>query len=94
MGAVIQEMTVSPPADSGQDTVIGAFTSSGDHEPAGFYFVEISGVSGGASLRLVIDGNVTALPVPELSTWAMLGIGFAGIGGYAGYRRARTLRVA
>jgi hypothetical protein len=35
--------------------------------------------------------NVTA--VPEPSTWAMMLIGFAGLG-FAGYRRARELRAA
>jgi hypothetical protein len=50
-------------------------------------------VSGDGSLRLAIDGNVTAIPVPEVSTWAMLGIGFAGPG-YADYRRAREPRAA
>jgi hypothetical protein len=29
-------------------------------------------------------------PVPELSTWAMLAIGFASLG-FAGYRRARKI---
>jgi hypothetical protein len=38
--------------------------------------------------------NVTTLPVPELSTWAMLRHPLAGIGGYAGYRGARALCVA
>jgi hypothetical protein len=79
-GAVIQEATVSPPADGGQDAVVGTFTSSGDWEKAGSYFVEVTGVSGGGSLKLAIDGNVTAVTAPELSTWAMLGVGFAGVG--------------
>jgi hypothetical protein len=29
------------------------------------------------------------IAVPEASTWAMLLIGFAGLGGYAGYRQSR-----
>ena len=37
-------------------------------------------------------GLVTALLVPELSTWAMMLVGFAGLG-FAGYRRA-MLRVS
>jgi hypothetical protein len=32
--------------------------------------------------------------VPEVSTWAMLLIGFAAIGGFAGYRRSRSRQVA
>ena len=43
-------------------------------------------MSGLGTLKLAIDGNVTALaPVPEPSTWAMLLLGFAGLG-YAGFR--------
>jgi PEP-CTERM motif len=34
-----------------------------------------------------------AMTVPEPSTWAMLLLGFAGLG-YAGYRRARESRAA
>jgi hypothetical protein len=86
---------VSPPAAGGQDAVVGTFSSSGDAELVGSYFLEITGVSGGGSLRLAIDGNVTAIPdpvtstsAPELSTWAMLLLGFAGLG-FAGYRASR-----
>jgi hypothetical protein len=79
-GTPIQKAIVSPPADGGQDAVVGTFTASGDWEKAGSYFVEVTGVSGGGSLKLAIDGNVTAVPAPELSTWAMLGISFAGVG--------------
>jgi hypothetical protein len=38
-------------------------------------------------------GLVTALLVPEPSTWAMMALGFACLG-YAGYRRSRTPRAA
>ena len=34
-------------------------------------------------------GTITAVATPELSTWAMMGLGFAGLG-FAGYRRARA----
>lgn len=86
-GAVIEEAAVSPAAAGGQDAVVGTFTSSGDWEPAGSYFVEITGVSGGSSLRLAIDGNVTAA-APESPTWAMMIIAFGGLG-FAGYRASR-----
>jgi hypothetical protein len=99
-GTIIQEATVSPPAAGGQDAVVGTFSSSGDAELVGPYFVEITGVSGGGSLRLAIDGNVTAIPdpvtstsAPELSTWAMLLLGFAGLG-FAGYRASRRTAAA
>jgi hypothetical protein len=92
-GTIIEEATVSPPANGGQSAVVGAFSSTGDWESAGSYFVEITGVSGGGSLQLAIDGNVTATsdPVPEPSTWAMMLLGFAGLG-FAGWpgQRKRT----
>lgn len=50
-----------------------------------------------ASLVLRADGSITGFnqsmestPVPEPSTWAMLGIGFAALG-FAGYRRRNRL---
>jgi unsaturated chondroitin disaccharide hydrolase len=56
-----------------------------------YYFTE-------ALLRLqnVLDGKpgwVLYSPVPEPSTWAMMLLGFAGVG-FAGYRRARAGRAA
>jgi len=53
--------------------------------PAGSHSIEIAGLSAG-DFSLSIDGNVTAIsdpnsvaaePVPELSTWAMIAVGFA-----------------
>jgi hypothetical protein len=44
-------------------------------------------------LKLAIDGNVTTLAVPESSTWAMMLVGFAGLG-FAGYHGAREQRAA
>jgi hypothetical protein len=38
-------------------------------------------------------GNIELSTVPEPSTWAMMLIGFAGLG-YAGYRRASAPRAA
>jgi hypothetical protein len=37
--------------------------------------------------------SVVGAPVPEPSTWAMMLLGFAGLG-YAGYRRAKVVRTA
>lgn len=48
------------------------------------------GTSGGAfTLTTAGDATFTATTVPEPSTWAMMLIGFAGLG-YAGYRQARA----
>lgn len=61
---------------------------------AGAYFAEVSGVSGTSPIHLAIDGTVTAVATPELSTWAMLLVG----GGFMAWgamtrRKARALIV-
>ncbi|HEY5203119.1 MAG TPA: PEP-CTERM sorting domain-containing protein [Roseiarcus sp.] len=89
LGSVIEQAMVSAPSLGGQTAVVGSFTPFGDFEDAGTYFVEVAGTSGLGSLKLAIDGNVTTLAAPEPSTWAMLMIGFVGLG-YAGYRTQRN----
>jgi hypothetical protein len=79
LGSVLEQATVSDPSSGGQSAVVGSGTPFGDYEQAGNYFVEVSGTSGLGTLRLAVDGNVTTLAVPEPSSWAMLGIGFAGL---------------
>jgi hypothetical protein len=100
-GPTIEQATISP-SDGGEDAVVGTLSSSGDLLPAGSYFIEITGVNAGGGFPLVVNGNVTAVtgpdpvgaaPVPEVSTWAMMLVGFAGLG-YVGYRRARQPRAA
>jgi hypothetical protein len=49
-----------------------------------FYQISSNGLSGAANDTIDVSGGV-----PEPSTWAMLGIGFAGLG-YIGFRRARA----
>ena len=44
----------------------------------------------GAVFTFTFVGEAVPGPVPEPSTWAMILLGFAGLG-YAGYRRARLL---
>jgi len=89
LGSVIEQAMVSAPSLGGQTAVVGTFTPFGDYELAGTYFVEVAGTSGAGSLKLAVDGNVTTLAaVPEPSTWAMLGIGFAGLAA-VGLRRRR-----
>jgi hypothetical protein len=92
-GATIEYVTVSPPSKGGQDAVVGTMTPLGDFEPAGKYFVEIAGTSGGGNLQLAVDGNVTTLAVPELSTWSMLLLGL-GVLGFAGSKKGRKERLA
>jgi hypothetical protein len=54
----------------------------------------VAGASGGGQLVIYNTGisDVTAaiFPVPELSTWAMMAVGFAGLGMGAGLRAWRT----
>jgi PEP-CTERM motif len=87
LGTLIEQATVSPPSLGGQTAVVGTFTPFGNYEQAGTYFVEVSGTSGIGSLRLAVDGNVTTLAVPEPATWAMFGIGFAGLAAMGATRR-------
>jgi hypothetical protein len=56
----------------------------------GDYYVEVKGISHGAD---PIGGNVTTTAVPEMSTWAMLGIGFAGVA-LTGFKKRRGARYA
>jgi hypothetical protein len=61
---------------------------------AGAYFAEVSGVSGSSPIHLAVDGTITAISTPELSTWAMLAIGFGFMAwGASTRRRVRQLAV-
>jgi hypothetical protein len=67
----------------------------GEHEfgvfPGGKFLVDVTptgGDMGSTSAFTLVNGAV-----PEPSTWAMLLLGFAGLG-YAGYRRAKQVAVA
>jgi hypothetical protein len=57
---------------------------------AGSYFAEVAGISGGAPIHIAIDGTITAVATPELSTWAMLAIGLSLMGLFARTRQERT----
>lgn len=86
----------------------GHTTGSGDYSitftaptAAGTYYVGgasiadynfISGVSGSASGAGDVSYQINVSAVPELSTWAMMLIGFAGFG-FAAYRRGKGERL-
>jgi hypothetical protein len=88
-GATIQSELISPPANGGEGAFIGTMTALGDLVPAGNYFVEVAGTSGSGTLQLAVDGNLTGV-APEPSTWALMLVGFLGLG-FAGYRQKRRL---
>jgi hypothetical protein len=71
----------------GQEAIVGPNTLA-----AGNYFALVSGASGASPIHLAIDGTVTAGAVPEPSTWAMLGLGFAALA-FVGSRRKRVERL-
>jgi hypothetical protein len=54
----------------------------------------VAGASGGGQLVIyntsISDVTAAIFPVPELSTWAMMAVGFAGLGMGAGLRAWRT----
>lgn len=70
--------------------VFGPQTYSGDESAPTF----LTGVYNGTNLGTGADAKVTisggASPVPEISTWAMMLSGFAGLG-FAGYRASRKM---
>jgi hypothetical protein len=83
-------------ADGGFDIIINGVDLGADLESdfTGDNSVINLGSNFGPNIDLTIYGNgvlVFGGAVPEPSTWAMLLLGFAGLG-YAGYRRARAPR--
>jgi hypothetical protein len=76
---------------------VGVFGGSAFASADPYIFVESTDPNADLYSIRVSDGIANAVPsstaVPEPSTWAMLLLGFAGIG-LAGYRRARDLRAA
>jgi hypothetical protein len=75
-----QNFTLSLPSGQGYTPFTHLFTDA-----SGFLsFVE----SGPASQQGSLLTNVSVSTVPEASTWAMMVLGFAGLG-FAGYRRAK-----
>ena len=71
-----------------QDSVINLGSNLGPDIDLTFAYNLVADGSGGFGFDLAVGGAV-----PETSTWAMMLIGFAGLG-FAGYRRAREPRAA
>jgi len=71
-----------------RDQVIDLGPNLGPHIDLTFGYNLVADGSGGFGFDFAIGGAV-----PEPSTWAMMLIGFGGLG-YAGYRRAREPRAA
>jgi hypothetical protein len=70
------------------DSVIILGSNLGPNIDLTFGYTLVADGSGGFGFELAIGGAV-----PESSTWAMMLIGFGGLG-FAGYRRAREPRAA
>jgi hypothetical protein len=58
---------------------------------AGSYYLQIEGIAGGTA---GYGGTISVAAVPEIGTWAMLLLGFAGIGGLAVRRKRQQLQAA
>ena len=57
---------------------------------AGNYFFESKGVYTPTAGTISVGGSVTLSAVPEVSTWAMMFLGFAALG-FAGFRSRRSV---
>jgi hypothetical protein len=68
--------------------LIGFDEGSSHPLPSGFDFINFQAVTGN-----VLITSISGSPIPEPSTWAMMLLGFAGLG-YVGFRRTRKVRVA
>jgi hypothetical protein len=82
----IQEIAfvTSPPADAGVvHDVTGSFTTTG---PFSFRIADAANLASGNDFA-IDDLNIS--PVPEASTWAMMILGFLGVG-FMAYRRKNT----
>ena len=68
----------------------GSVTLDTEHLAAGSYYVAFSGIGGGlatssGSVMTYVPGSFT---VPEAPTWAMMALGFVGLG-YVAFKRAK-----
>jgi PEP-CTERM motif len=84
----------SPSLETGLATLIAPGTQFGSIAPftipIGTYFVEIAGTVAGANDISHYGGSFSIAAVPEPATWAMMILGFLGVGFMSYRRKVRT----
>lgn len=80
---------VSAPGPTSAVTTTGTYTGASGNQP----FQLVYGECCGGPATLNVDLPFVSPAVPEPSTWAMMGLGFAGLG-FVGFRRARKTVVS
>ena len=86
------QLAFENPLGLSTDPIIGGVPGVGGN--GSISWENLSYTIGGEPIRyLNTDAFVTASGVPELSTWAMMLIGFVGLG-FAGYSKSQTARLA
>jgi hypothetical protein len=87
-GAIpLASIAVTTVADNNLATIFNPYQLDFAATGGGSYYVSFNAVGPGVSIDPVLD-NVAVNAVPEPATWAMMLLGFAGLG-LAGYRKAR-----
>ncbi len=94
-GTLLGTIDLSPNAGScpGYDAQFCPFSPIGVTFPGTAKSVEFAGVANQIGFDDVTFGSSTPGGIPEASTWAMMALGFAGLG-FAGYRKAKGGRMA
>jgi PEP-CTERM motif len=82
-------LVVSAPGPTSATTTTGTYTGASGNKP----FQLVYGECCGGPAVLNVNLPFVSPGVPEPSTWAMMGLGFAGLG-FVGFRRARKTAVS
>jgi hypothetical protein len=82
---IVETGDPNAPNQTSLNTLFATYTVRGDTGSGGF--------SIGLDNLNLTDGTVTVAAVPETSTWAMLILGFCGVG-FMGYRKRKLIPVA
>jgi hypothetical protein len=85
------QTVVSTPGATSAITTTGTYTGLTGNQPFQLVYGECCG--GPATLNVNLPFVSPAAGAPEASTWAMMGLRFAGLG-FVGFRRARKTAVA